>query len=141
MIFEVSAPSGLMALALSGFVSATLFPGGSEVVLLAFLDQHPHHYWTALLVATAANTAGGMTSYLVGRLFPHRVRAASLDAVRRYGYAALLFSWLPLIGDALCVAAGWLRFNAWTSAAVLAVGKFGRYVAVAEGWRWLVGAS
>lgn len=140
-MFELSATSGLTALAISSFVSATLFPGASEVVLLAFLEQHPDRYWAALLVATAANTAGGMTSYLVGRLFPNHARAASIDAVRRYGYATLLFSWLPLIGDALCVAAGWLRLDARASAAALAAGKFARYLAVAEGWRWLVGAT
>ena len=31
--------------------------------------------------------------------------------VQRWGAAALLFSWLPLVGDALCVAAGWLRLH------------------------------
>lgn len=139
-MFEFTQATGLTGLALSSFVSATLFPGGSEIVLLAVLDRYPERFWPAIALATAANTAGAMTSYLLGRLFPNRVRSAGIEAVRRYGYAALLFSWLPLIGDALCVAAGWLRLNAWTSAAVLAAGKFGRYVAVAEGWRWLVGA-
>lgn len=139
-MFEFTQATGLTGLALSSFVSATLLPGGSEIVLLALLDRYPESFWSAIAVATAANTAGAMTSYLLGRLFPNRVRAASLDAMRRYGYAALLFSWLPLIGDALCVAAGWLRFNVWASAAVLAAGKFARYVAVASGWVWLVAA-
>ncbi|MCS6945337.1 MAG: DedA family protein, partial [Sutterellaceae bacterium] len=95
---------GLLALALSSFVSATLFPGGSEVVLLTLLQQRPELYWTAIVVATAANTAGGMTSYLIGRLLPARADARGIRWVRRYGYPALLLSWLPLIGDALCVA-------------------------------------
>jgi membrane protein YqaA with SNARE-associated domain len=47
--------------------------------------------------------------------------------VKRYGAAVLLLSWLPIIGDALCVAAGWLRLNAWYSALYIALGKFARY--------------
>ncbi|MCS7101794.1 MAG: DedA family protein [Burkholderiaceae bacterium] len=125
--------AGLLALALSSFVSATLFPGGSEVVLLALLQQRPELYGTAIVVATAANTAGGMTSYLIGRLLPARADARGVRWVRRYGYPALLLSWLPLIGDALCVAAGWLRLHPWLSAAAMAIGKFARYGLLAAG--------
>ena len=135
------APTGALAgLAISSFVSATLFPGASELVLLAVLDAHPGSFWPAIAVATVGNTAGGLTSYLIGRLFPNRVRAASLHAVRRWGYAALMFSWLPIVGDALCVAAGWLRMQMLATALALAAGKCLRYVAVASGWAWFGGA-
>jgi len=42
-----------------------------------------------------------------------------------------LLSWIPLIGDPLCVAAGWLRLNPWLSLLFIALGKFVRYLAVA----------
>ena len=32
----------------------------------------------------------------------------------KYGYWSLLFSWLPIIGDPLCLAAGWLRNEIFT---------------------------
>ena len=39
----------------------------------------------------------------------------------------LLLSWVPLIGDLLCVAAGWLRVNLIAALAFMAAGKFLRY--------------
>jgi membrane protein YqaA with SNARE-associated domain len=51
--------------------------------------------------------------------------------VRRYGTPALLLAWVPLIGDALCLAAGWLRLNPWQAALFMAIGKFARYGLIA----------
>ena len=51
--------------------------------------------------------------------------------MRKYGSPALLLSWVPILGDPLCVAAGWLRLNPWLSALFIALGKFARYVAIA----------
>jgi membrane protein YqaA with SNARE-associated domain len=84
------------------------------------------------------NTLGGLSSYLVGRLFPDPEKQSrergtaqrALDWTRRYGTPVLLLSWVPLIGDALCVAAGWLRLNAWWAALFIAVGKFARYYVI-----------
>jgi membrane protein YqaA with SNARE-associated domain len=44
----------------------------------------------------------------------------------------LLLSWAPMIGDPLCVAAGWLRIDPWRSALFMALGKFVRYLAIAN---------
>jgi membrane protein YqaA with SNARE-associated domain len=51
--------------------------------------------------------------------------------LQRYGAAALLLSWLPLVGDALCVAAGWLRLPWWSVVFFLCVGKTLRYLLLA----------
>lgn len=51
--------------------------------------------------------------------------------VRRYGAPSLLLAWVPLIGDALCLAAGWLRLNWWQAALFMAIGKFARYWVIA----------
>jgi membrane protein YqaA with SNARE-associated domain len=122
---------GLGGLFVSSFVSATVLPGGSEVVLWALVRDDPAIFWRAVAVATTGNTLGAMSSYLIGRVFPRAAPVRGLDAVRRYGVVALLFSWLPVVGDALCVAAGWLRLNAWGAAAAVGVGKLGRYLVVA----------
>lgn len=88
--------------------------------------------WPALAVATLGNTLGGMSSYLIGRLLPDKkIGARTLDRVRRHGTPVLLLSWVPLIGDALCVAAGWLRLNPWWAALFMAAGKFARYCVIA----------
>ena len=123
--------ASLWALFASSFLAATLLPGGSEVVLFAVLKAHPELHWPALVVATAGNTVGGMSSYAIGRVIPQRGEPTRVAAVQRYGSAILLFSWVPIVGDALCVAAGWLRLNAWTSCAFMAAGKLARYLVIA----------
>jgi membrane protein YqaA with SNARE-associated domain len=123
---------GLGALFASSFLAATLLPGGSELVFAGLLMSGAATLWPALAVATLGNTLGGLSSYLIGRFVPERKTGSrALDWVRRYGTPVLLLSWVPLIGDALCVAAGWLRLNAWWATLFIAVGKFARYYIVA----------
>jgi len=121
----------LGALFLSSFLAATLLPGGSEAVLFGVLKLDASLLWPALALATLGNTLGGMSSYLLGRILPQRESSRALEWLRRYGAAALLLAWAPLIGDALCVAAGWLRLNALWVALFMALGKFARYAAIA----------
>lgn len=123
--------TSLWALFTSSFLAATLLPGGSEVVLYGVLRLHPDRVWPALAVATAGNTLGSMSSYLVGRIIPQSGPLKGLETVRKYGSPALLFAWVPIIGDPLCVAAGWLRVNPWYSLLFIALGKLARYLAVA----------
>ncbi len=54
-----------------------------------------------------------------------------LTFVHRYGSPALLLAWVPLIGDALCVTAGWLRLNAVYVVLFMSAGKLVRYLAIA----------
>ena len=111
--------SSLLALFTSSFLAATLLPGGSEVALVSVLLAYPELHWQALTLATVGNTLGGMSSYLIGRLLPDekamlkRLGSSTrgLEWVRQHGTPILLLSWTPLIGDALCVAAGWMRAN------------------------------
>ena len=123
--------AGLWTLFASSFLAATLLPGGSEAVLFGILKLHPELLWTAVGVATLGNTLGGMSSYLIGRVIPQKVELRGLPTVRQYGSPVLLLSWVPFLGDPLCVAAGWLRVNPWLSTLFIALGKFGRYLVVA----------
>ena len=134
--------ASLAALFIYSFVSSTLLPGGSEIALAALVAAQPGQAMAAVLVATVGNTLGGLTSYACGRWLPQKPGLADSRAGRamqRWGAPALLLSWLPLIGDLLCVAAGWLRIH-WLAATVaIAAGKLARYVLVAEGIRQLSG--
>ena len=123
--------SSLVVLFASSFLAATLLPGGSEAVLFGALKLDPQQYWPALAVATLGNTLGGMSSYLIGRIVPQRGQIKGLDSIKRYGSPALLLAWVPILGDPLCVAAGWLRVNPWLSALFMALGKFARYLVIA----------
>lgn len=122
--------AALGGLALSAFLAATLLPGGSEAVFAGVLALHPELGVTALLVATLANTAGGMSTYLLGRLLPRKEVPARLATVQRWGSLCLLLSWAPLIGDALCAAAGVLRLNGLACLLWMAIGKGLRYAAI-----------
>lgn len=126
----------LWGLFVSAFLSSTLLPGGSELVLAALAVANAHDVATLFAVATAGNTLGGLVSYAIGRViavrYPARglVKAAQQQAisrVQRWGSPVLLLSWVPVIGDPLCVAAGWLKMNWIACAAFIALGKGARY--------------
>ena len=137
MDYLFSADGSLLGLCLSSFLAATLLPGGSEAVLFAVVRLHPEQTAAALALATIGNTLGGMSTYLLARRLPEKAIerrfAKHLPAIRRYGTATLLFAWAPIIGDALCAAAGWLRLNWLLSIFWMALGKFGRYLLVVLG--------
>ena len=119
----------------SAFLAATLLPGGSEAVLVYLDHVSQHGFWTLLTTATIGNTFGGMVSYGMGRIIPaHRLSKPNLQRalikIRQYGAPVLVLAWVPFVGDALCVAAGWVRLN-WISAAVfMGIGKTARYALV-----------
>jgi membrane protein YqaA with SNARE-associated domain len=127
----VSEATSLWALFASSFLAATLLPGGSEAVLFGVVMHHPAQVWPALGVATLGNTLGGMSSYLIGRIIPPKKELPGLPSVQKYGSPILLLSWVPIVGDPLCVAAGWLRLDPWLAALFIALGKLARYLAVA----------
>lgn len=129
----------LWALFLSAFLASTLLPGGSEIVLGVLALQGHHEPWTLLIVATAGNTLGGMSTWGVGRLvdwwfpsskFGHHKYQRAREWVRRWGSPVLIFSWVPVLGDPLCLAGGWLRIH-WMSALFwIGMGKAARYAVI-----------
>ena len=122
----------LAALFAASFLAATLVPLPSEAALFAYLQLHPERASLAVATATIANTAGGMTSYLVGRLLPQKgLEPKAMRLIRRFGAPATFLAFLPIIGDALCVAAGWLRIHWLAALGFMAAGRLARYAAVA----------
>jgi membrane protein YqaA with SNARE-associated domain len=120
----------------SAFSSATILPGTSDVVLLAFVNANPQLWLGALLLATLGNGMGSMVSYGMGRLVPdkHRPSERIHGWIQKYGVWALLMSWVPFVGDGLAIAAGWLRLNFWLSSLMLVLGKFARYAVLVLGF-------
>jgi membrane protein YqaA with SNARE-associated domain len=122
----------LLGLATACFLAATLVPLPSEAALVVYLHFHPGHTALAVAVATVANTAGGMTSYLIGRLIPQRtLNSRALTWIHRFGAPATFVAFLPIIGDALCLAAGWLRVHWLGALGFMAAGRLTRYLVVA----------
>ncbi len=132
---NVTAENGLWGLLIASFLSATVLPGGSEALLWGFLKLHPDASWPALGAATLGNTLGGMTTWWCGYALPRWQKLENLphkDKLERWGSPALLFSWVPVIGDALCLAAGWLRMHWLPCCTFMALGKFARYWVIAQ---------
>lgn len=132
----MDAAVSLWGLFISSFISATLFPGGSEVVLALLANDAQHNPWLLLGIASLGNTLGGLSTwvlgYLLARRFPIEQRLAptrqrAVTRLRAWGSPALLLSWLPIIGDPLCFAAGYLRMPFVLSLLFIALGKTARY--------------
>lgn len=132
---------GLLALFLLGFLAATLIPLGSEWLLVSLLlrDSDP---LVTVVVATAGNSLGALTTWVIGWyggpwLITRVLRIDDCSRERasrfyqRYGCWSLLLSWLPVIGDPLCLVGGLLRVKFWQFAVLVTTGKLTRYVVVA----------
>ena len=144
--------AGLLSLFIGSLLASTLLPGGVEVPLYVMFQSGNYAPSSLLVTATVGNTLGGVITYAVGwalcRGLAHvswgrrlrqrfRLRQSALERVKRWGVYCLLFSWMPVVGDPLCLAAGYLRLAFWPSAVMIAIGKFLRYLALLWlfGWR------
>ena len=122
----------LLTLFATSFAAATLIPLPSEAALFAYVHVYPDRAALAVAVATLGNTAGGMTSYGIGRLVPwKKIDLKAVDLLSRHGAPLTVLAWLPLVGDALCVAAGWLRMHWAAVLGFMAAGRLARYAVVA----------
>ncbi|MEB6380164.1 YqaA family protein [Leclercia barmai] len=134
----------LASLFASSFLSATILPGNSEVVLVAMLLSGVSQPWLLVLIATMGNSLGGLTNVILGRFFPlrktSRWQKKAVGWLKRYGAATLLLSWMPVIGDLLCLLAGWMRISWGPVLFFLCLGKALRYILVAvatlQGMTW-----
>ncbi len=135
--------TGLVSLFIGSLLASTLVPGGVEGLLVVMVKQQLHGMPALFLVSTIGNTLGGIITFLIGGLLagglrygrPHprlerwfSVENKALGRIRRHGSPALLFSWLPVVGDPLCLAAGFLGLRFWTSVLMIAFGKAARYL-------------
>ena len=137
---------GLSTVFVVSFVSATLLPMGSEPAVFGLVKLNPDLFWSAILVGTAGNTAGGALTWWMGygaerayERVTHRGGAhpRALRWLERFGPPACLLSWLPIIGDPLCAVAGWLRLPFWPCVLYMAIGKFLRYVVMTAALLWV----
>ncbi|MGZ5575012.1 MAG: YqaA family protein [Methylobacter sp.] len=124
---------------ISAFISSTIAPGGSEAVL-AYMVAAGHQAELLVIVATIGNTLGAMTTWGLGVMAAKKMPVATLlsekkqkalEVVRKRGIWTLFFTWLPIVGDVLCFAGGWLRLPFIQACLIILLGKFGRYAVIA----------
>jgi membrane protein YqaA with SNARE-associated domain len=136
---------------LSAFLSATLLPGSSEVVLVGLLSSSIGQPMLLIIVASLGNIAGAVVNWAMGRYFLHfrdRSWFPLKDATNtkaqawfgRYGTWSLLFSWVPVIGDPLTLIAGIMKVPLGRFLLLVTIGKVLRYSLIAVTWQlWAQG--
>lgn len=133
---------GLPALFVISFLAATVIPLGSEWLLVALLLQGQASV-PVVGVATLGNFLGACTTYGLGYWgstfvaqkilrISEQEEGRAMAIYSRYGSWSLLFSWLPVIGDPLCLVAGSLRFRPLRFAILVFSGKLARYWLLAK---------
>lgn len=119
----------------SALIASTLLPMGSEIVLLALLDQGSNAFilWG---VATLGNSLGSCINYALGfwasDYINNKYRATkswqqAKTLYNRYGIWSLLFAWLPIIGDPLTLLAGLAQTQFRLFVLLVVIGKGARY--------------
>jgi len=134
------APSLPLLFVLS-FLAATLLPIGSEWLLVVMILQgFPAR--DVVLTATLGNYLGACTTYVIGiwgsDFFIRRILRIDESQLQKaqnlygkYGSWSLFLSWLPVIGDPLCLLAGIFRIRIIRFSVLVFVGKFFRYAILA----------
>ncbi len=131
---------GYPALFLLSFLASTIMPLGSEWMLVALL-VNGHDPLLSVAVATAGNTLGACTTYIVGLYggpfligrvlrISDETRQKAERLYGRYGSWSLLLSWVPVLGDPLCLVGGMLRIHLGRFSILVLTGKLARYVVV-----------
>jgi len=130
----------LWGLFASAFISSTIAPGGSEAVLAYMVAEQLQPVAWLVAVATIGNTLGALTTWWLGyfaaKKYPAEAvldknKQRALKWVKQWGNWSLLLSWLPVVGDALCFAGGWLKLPLIFSVSLIFIGKLARYLFIA----------
>ncbi|MBO5720699.1 MAG: DedA family protein [Bacteroidales bacterium] len=135
---------GYIGLFIASFISGTVLPLCSEAVLI-FLVSAGYDTAIALSVATIGNSLGGATCYYLGRLGklswiekylkikPEKLNKGTRFVQKGPGAVVAFLSFLPIWGELIIVALGYMRANVLTTNISMLLGKFIRYVCVIKG--------
>jgi membrane protein YqaA with SNARE-associated domain len=124
----------------TAFVSATLFPLGSEALLIFDIKQG-YNLYLLLFVATLGNSLGSLVNYFLGlkgeeylvkkNYIKEKYIKVSKKFFDKYGAYTLLLSWLPIIGDPITFIAGVLKYDIRKFILLVVLAKFFRYLFLA----------
>ena len=137
---EILINHGCLALFVLSFLASTVIPLGSEWLLAALIVKG-FDPAAAIVVATIGNTLAACTTYLIGLYggdflikkalkIDNNSRRRAEGIYSRYGSWSLLFSWLPVIGDPLCLIGGALKVRFSFFTILVFTGKLARYIVV-----------
>ena len=132
-----------LVLFFSALISATLFPLGSEALLIYDIKEG-YNLYLLIAVATIGNTLGSVINYFLGlkgeeyliskNFLKEKYIIKSKYYFDKYGSISLLFSWLPIIGDPITFVAGILKYDFKKFLVLVFIAKLSRYLVIA----WLI---
>lgn len=121
----------------TAFISATLFPLGSEALLIYDVFAG-YNIYLLLFFATLGNSLGSVVNYYLGlkgeeylinkKLLSEKLILKSKNYFDKYGGFCILFSWLPIIGDPITFIAGTLKYDFKKFLILVVIAKFSRYL-------------
>ncbi len=128
---------GYLGLFIGTFLSATIFPFPSDVIVIASYEMG-YSVAPVLVVATLGNLLGGLTNYYIGYLGnserlikKFKLNQDKLDLwesrLSKWGVYLGLISWFPLIGEPMVAAFGFFRVKLVPLACMMLLGKLIRY--------------
>ena len=136
-IIEFFKEYGYLGMGASAFLSGTVVPVASEVLLVFFLSTGLN----AILLtvsATIGNSLAGLTCFLAGylakkekvmaffRISDKKMKRAD-RLIGKYGLWTAFFSFLPAIGEVLLIALGFMRADKTKVLLYMTLGKLVRY--------------
>ncbi len=126
-----------LILFITAFISATLFPLGSEALLIYDIKQG-YNIYLLLFFATLGNSLGSVINYFFGlkgeeflinkNLLSEKYILKAKYYFDKYGSLSILFSWLPIIGDPITFIAGVLKYDFKKFLVLVVIAKFSRYL-------------
>ena len=121
----------------SALISATLFPLGSEALLIYDIKEG-YNIYLLLFFATLGNSLGSVINYFLGlkgeeylinkNLLNEKYILKAKTYFDKYGAWSILFSWLPIIGDPITFVAGILKYDFKKFLILVIIAKFSRYL-------------
>lgn len=131
---------GFLGLFIACFISATILPFSSDIILVALVVAGLD-YRACLIVATIGGLLGSLVNYYLGSkgkiewIEKHSsIRREKIQKITNWlqdkGAYMALFAWVPVFGNVLVIALGYLRTNIWTVSICIVVGMFIRYLIV-----------
>ena len=120
------------------FLAATILPLSSELTLAGLIATSNYNSLLLLIVASFGNVLGSVVNWILGfysrnlttkKWFPFKDRQieSSSKWFNKFGKWSLLFTWVPIIGDPLTLAAGLLRVKFIEFLILVSIGKVSRY--------------
>ena len=141
-MLDFLAEYGYWGMFLASFLAATIVPLSSEAVLSLLIYSGSSSLW-CWVSATIGNVLGALTCYWIGRLgkiewiekylnISYDKLQSAVGWMHKKGAVLALFTFLPVVGDLIAVAVGYMRSNIFWVIIFTLIGKGMRY------WVWLM---